>query len=55
MTGRYIPTAKNGVARDFFTDFGFSCVSDENGVTTWEVAVNLYKLKATFMTALQPA
>lgn len=41
--GRYIPTAKNGMVRDFFRDFEFSRLSEENGETVWCMQVEDYK------------
>jgi FkbH-like protein len=55
VVGHYVPTAKNGMVKEFFRNFGFACVSEENGETVWELAVDAYKPSTVFMTALQPA
>jgi FkbH-like protein len=43
VTGSYHPTPKNGMVKDFFANFGFSCVSvNENGDTKWQLDVEAY-------------
>lgn len=47
VTGEYIPTAKNGMVRDFFEQFGFiRTSSDEKGHACWALEVNRYKPRA---------
>lgn len=37
ITGKYIPTAKNGMVKDLYKEFGFKKISeDESGSTEWE-------------------
>jgi predicted enzyme involved in methoxymalonyl-ACP biosynthesis len=43
ITGRYIPTAKNGLVRDHFSRLGFvQTGSQEDGETTWQLSVGSY-------------
>jgi FkbH-like protein len=49
VIGRYIPTAKNGMVRDFFRDFSFTCESDENGETTWSMFVEQYRPHSVYL------
>jgi FkbH-like protein len=42
VTGTYIPTAKNGMVRDFFRSFGFSQTADTPEATRWILAVESY-------------
>ena len=44
--GYYYPTAKNGMVREFFGDFGFSKVSeDADGNAQWELDIDSYEPK----------
>ena len=44
IVGHYYPTAKNGMVKNLFADFGFTKVSeDEAGNTEWTLTVNDYK------------
>lgn len=44
IIGHYYPTAKNGMVKNLFCDFGFEKVSeDEIGNTEWTLSVNGYK------------
>ena len=45
ITGRYIPTAKNGLVRDHFSRLGFVQTSAGNRETTWQLAVRGYNEK----------
>ena len=42
ITGRYIPTAKNGLVRDHFSRLDFIQTGSQNGETTWQLAVGSY-------------
>ena len=43
VTGRYIPTAKNGMVRDFYRDFGFRKTRESpDGGTEWELLIDEY-------------
>ncbi len=47
IIGRYIPTAKNGLVRDHFSRLGFvQTDSQQDGETTWQLAVDSYQDKA---------
>jgi FkbH-like protein len=53
VVGEYRPTAKNGMVKKFYEQFGFEpCAGPENGVSTWRLRVAAYRPAATFMTAL---
>jgi FkbH-like protein len=45
----YIPTAKNGMVKDFFGRFGFEKLSDENGRTRWAIDIGNYQSFTTFI------
>ncbi|HVU45538.1 MAG TPA: HAD-IIIC family phosphatase, partial [Terracidiphilus sp.] len=49
VTGRYIPTAKNGMVRDFFAQFGFVKVSEANGETQWAMESLSYRPSRVFI------
>jgi FkbH-like protein len=49
VRGEYIPTAKNGMVRDFFAQFGFTTISDDNGRTGWLLDVNSYQPAETLI------
>jgi FkbH-like protein len=42
ITGRYIPTAKNGLVRDHFSRLGFVQTGAQDGETTWQLAIGTY-------------
>ncbi|MBR6874450.1 MAG: HAD-IIIC family phosphatase [Ruminococcus sp.] len=47
LVGKYIPTAKNKMVKDFYPDtLGFTAVSaDEDGTTVWELDISGYENK----------
>jgi FkbH-like protein len=50
VTGEYVPTAKNGLVRDFFAQFGFQKVSEEaSGRTQWALSVEKFLPPATYI------
>lgn len=49
ITGTYIPTAKNGMVKDFYSRFGFSQVSEENGATHWSRTADPYQPYSVFI------
>jgi FkbH-like protein len=50
VTGRYIPTAKNGMVKEFYAQFGFERVAgDDGGETLWRLAVSSYDSREVFM------
>ena len=51
VVGRYIPTAKNDMVKDFFKGFGFERVGEvEGGGSEWALAVGDYRPREVFMT-----
>ena len=56
VTGTYLPTAKNGMVRDFYERFGFDQVATrEDGGTEWQLAVASYRPHQTHLTEIDPA
>ncbi len=49
VCGEYIQTAKNGMVREFFEQFGFTKIGDEPGHTLWILPVSAYEPVATFI------
>ena len=50
VTGRYIPTAKNGMVKEFFGRFGFSKVHEEpNGTAEWLLNTSDYVIPTVFV------
>jgi FkbH-like protein len=50
VTAEYIPTAKNGMVKDFFQQFGFKKVAEEaNGGAQWRLPTKDYEPRPTFM------
>ena len=46
IVGHYYPTAKNGMVKNLFADFGFDKASeDENGNTEWSLSLEGYENK----------
>ncbi|MBR0231528.1 MAG: HAD family hydrolase [Clostridia bacterium] len=44
LVGHYYPTAKNGMVKELYSDFGFTKTSeDENGNTEWRLKLEGYK------------
>jgi FkbH-like protein len=51
VVGRYIPTAKNDMVKDFFRGFGFEKVGEvDGGGSEWALAVKEYRPREVFMT-----
>lgn len=50
VKGRYIPTKKNGMVKDFYDGFGFAKVDEsEDGTTEWRLAVDDYQERPALM------
>lgn len=48
IIGHYYPTAKNGMVKNLFGDFGFEKISEsEDGTAEWKLVINEYKNKNT--------
>ncbi len=45
VIGYYYKTAKNNMVRDFYSQFGFKKVSEENEDSVWEIAADTYEYK----------
>ena len=50
VIGRYSPTAKNGIVKDFFKTSVSSCFGGLASVSRWALAVEDYKPREVFMT-----
>jgi FkbH-like protein len=53
VIGQYIPTAKNGMVRDFFQEFGFTRISEEHGQSDWQMCVKAYRPAKVFLKAVE--
>ncbi len=42
LLGRYVPTAKNDMVRDFYQKLGFSLVSEQDGTTVWSLDLETF-------------
>ena len=52
ITAEFVPTAKNGMVKDFFLQFGFAKVAeDSGGATRWELATRAYQPSRTLIDA----
>src|SRR5258706_11130423 len=50
VTAEYIPTAKNGMVKDFFEQFGFEKVAEgASGAAQWRLLTKDYEPRPTFM------
>ncbi|HEY7208861.1 MAG TPA: HAD-IIIC family phosphatase [Bryobacteraceae bacterium] len=49
VTGEYRPTAKNGMVKQFFAEFGFEKISDADGQTKWRMKVDDYQPASVFI------
>ncbi|MBN2879006.1 MAG: HAD family hydrolase [Clostridia bacterium] len=45
VIGYYYKTAKNSMVKDFYSQFGFKKVSEENDDSVWEIAADTYAYK----------
>jgi predicted enzyme involved in methoxymalonyl-ACP biosynthesis len=44
VRGLYLPTAKNGMVRELYAQFGFACAGEaEGGGTRWRLPVAAYR------------
>ncbi|MEE0800948.1 MAG: HAD-IIIC family phosphatase [Gemmiger sp.] len=54
IIGRYLPTAKNAMVREFYGEMGFAKVAEEaDGSTTWKLEVSAYRPRHPHMTIEQ--
>lgn len=50
IEGEIIPSAKNKMVADFYRDFEFELVSENEGVTRWRLDVKNYQTRSNFIT-----
>ena len=53
VSGEYIPTPKNEMVRNFFAQFGFSKVSEDEGRAEWVLDVSLFRPVPVFITLVE--
>jgi len=49
LVGYYYKTAKNGMVRDFYRDFGFTLTAQNGEDTVWELPLAGYQNKNQFI------
>ncbi len=55
VRGHYVPTAKNGMVKEFYSRFGFTKTKEEeNGATEWALPVSAYEKKRVFIREENP-
>lgn len=47
ITGEYIPTAKNGMVKEFFAQFGFEKLAEKDGRIQWRLDPETYQPRTT--------
>jgi FkbH-like protein len=50
VLGQYIPTAKNGMVKEFYAQFGFQNVLESNGCTQWQLDPQAYRMQPVYIT-----
>jgi FkbH-like protein len=55
VSGEYRPTAKNGMVKNFFAEFGFQQADDRDGYTKWQLQTAMYKPSPVFIEAIAVA
>jgi FkbH-like protein len=53
IVGSYIPTDRNGLVKDLYARLGFSAAGDDDGMTTWRLAVEGFEPLQTWI-GVQP-
>jgi FkbH-like protein len=53
VTGEFIPTAKNGLVKDFFSRFGFSLLEGNNASSHWSLPTEAYRPAEVFIRVLE--
>lgn len=53
IIGEYLPTAKNKMVENHYKDLGFSCLSNNNGDTTWVLDISSFSPKLNFIKVQQ--
>lgn len=54
LIGRYLPTKKNGMVREFFAQFGFAKTTESPEETVWELNLADYQPRPTFVEPTKP-
>ena len=49
ITGEYLPTAKNGMVKEFFAQFGFEVVSEKDNRVGWRLDPETYQPQTTYI------
>lgn len=49
VSGRYIPTPKNGLVKEFYAQFGFENVAESNGCTRWQLDTAAYRPRQVYI------
>jgi FkbH-like protein len=49
VIGRYIPTAKNAMVKEFYKQFGFACVAASDAGSEWSLDVEDYVPRQVFI------
>ncbi len=49
IQAEYIPSAKNGMVKDFYARFGFEQESDDKGHTRWNLDINSFRPTMTYI------
>jgi FkbH-like protein len=52
VSGEYMPTAKNGMVKDFFAQFGFTKM-EEAGGSRWTLSTEAYQPASTYLKAVE--
>jgi FkbH-like protein len=50
ISGKYIPTAKNAMVKEFFAQFGFEKVAERDGCTDWQLEAAAYQPHTVYIT-----
>ena len=49
LTGEYLPTAKNSMVKEFFAQFGFQKIADQDGRTEWHLDPAAYQPRTVYI------
>ena len=49
LVGSYRPTAKNGMVKDFYAQFGFASAPSADGSTQWRLRVDSYQPSKVYL------
>jgi FkbH-like protein len=54
VVGRFIPSSRNEIVRDFYRQFGFSPVFEAEGSIEWTLSVQEYQPTRVYIRAVEP-